>query len=269
MPPTARKALLYPALLCALAAPLPACDDTDSSDTPDASAGDGDGSGDGDGDGDGSGDGDGNGDGNGDGDGDGDGDGGGDGDGDMPAQPPQYIVPDPADVDLSGVEGDLGDVPTDPRMEGMLAAHNWIRANAVPVPSPALAPLVWSETVAESARQWAATCEGGHDPNNDGEYGENWRSWSAPGSLTAVEVVIGSGWAKEGERYDYASNTCDGGFVLNCGHYTQIVWRDTVEVGCAVQVCPDGLATDAGQKEYWVCRYAPPGNYNFNDNRPY
>jgi pathogenesis-related protein 1 len=38
-----------------------------------------------------------------------------------------------------------------------------------------------------------------------------------------------------------------------CGHYTQIVWRDTTSVGCAAQSCPQG--------EIWVCDYSPPGNY--------
>ena len=37
------------------------------------------------------------------------------------------------------------------------------------------------------------------------------------------------------------------------GHYTQLIWRDTTEVGC-------GLATANGY-DVLVCRYTPPGNY--------
>jgi len=37
-------------------------------------------------------------------------------------------------------------------------------------------------------------------------------------------------WAAESRDYDYISNRCSG----VCGHYTQIVWRDTKEVGCAM-----------------------------------
>lgn len=36
------------------------------------------------------------------------------------------------------------------------------------------------------------------------------------------------------------------------GHYTQIVWRNTTEVGCA-------LASRHGQ-DYLVCHYNPAGN---------
>jgi pathogenesis-related protein 1 len=44
-----------------------------------------------------------------------------------------------------------------------------------------------------------------------------------------------------------------------CGHYTQIVWRNTKAVGCAVG--------GKGAREVWVCDYDPPGNYV--GQRPY
>ncbi|MEM6522020.1 MAG: CAP domain-containing protein, partial [Cyanobacteria bacterium P01_C01_bin.70] len=39
-------------------------------------------------------------------------------------------------------------------------------------------------------------------------------------------------WVAEKADYDYASNSCASGKV--CGHYTQIVWRETTAVGCGV-----------------------------------
>src|SRR5712691_6171246 len=59
----------------------------------------------------------------------------------------------------------------------------------------------------------------------------------------------------EARNYDYASNRCHG----VCGYYTQIVWRDTREVGC-------GVARGPG-REVWVCDYSPPGNWV--GRRPY
>jgi PadR family transcriptional regulator len=44
-----------------------------------------------------------------------------------------------------------------------------------------------------------------------------------------------------------------------CGHYTQIVWSNTREVGC-------GVARDSN-REVWVCNYNPPGNWI--GERPY
>lgn len=60
--------------------------------------------------------------------------------------------------------------------------------------------------------------------------------------------VVGA-WAAEARDYDRRRDTCAG----VCGHYTQIVWRATRNVGC-------GVASDP-EREIWVCEYDPPGNY--------
>jgi hypothetical protein len=57
--------------------------------------------------------------------------------------------------------------------------------------------------------------------------------------------------------YDYKSNTCHQGGP--CGHYTQVVWSGTRELGCGVARSPS--------REIWVCNYNPPGNYI--GQRPY
>jgi len=36
------------------------------------------------------------------------------------------------------------------------------------------------------------------------------------------------------------------------GHYTQMIWRNTTEVGCAV--------AERDDRQILVCRYSPPGN---------
>jgi hypothetical protein len=45
------------------------------------------------------------------------------------------------------------------------------------------------------------------------------------------------------------------------GHFSQVVWKNTKLVGCAVQYCPNGLAnTGPGISPYFaVCNYSPPG----------
>lgn len=62
-------------------------------------------------------------------------------------------------------------------------------------------------------------------------------------------------WADEVVDYNYKKNTCAKDKL--CGHYTQIVWRDTREVGCAKKNYTDGRWKGV----IWVCRYSPPGNY--------
>ena len=130
----------------------------------------------------------------------------------------------------------------------MLQAHNAVRSRL------RLPPLAWSDQLAVAARQWAKTLlthnEFLHRPRS--AYGEN--LFEVDGAYASPAQVV-SQWASEARNYDYASNRCNG----VCGHYTQIVWRDTTEVGC-------GLARSA-RREVWVCEYNPPGNWA--GRRPY
>ena len=148
----------------------------------------------------------------------------------------------------------------------IVAAHNRWRA-AVGVPA-----LVWSERLAAQAAAWAGTlreqyaCTPRHSPDNARERtGENlfWASpvlWSdgrrAPQTIAPAAVV--DDWGGESRDYDPAGNSCAPGKA--CGHYTQVVWRGTREVGCAQALCRDG-------SQVWVCNYAPAGN--LVGRRPY
>jgi pathogenesis-related protein 1 len=58
-------------------------------------------------------------------------------------------------------------------------------------------------------------------------------------------------WGAESDDYSSVTGSCAPG--RQCGHYTQIVWPSTEEVGCGMAVCPS-----LGQ--VWVCRYRPRGN---------
>ena len=71
----------------------------------------------------------------------------------------------------------------------------------------------------------------------------------------AAQNVVDS-WGSEMKNYDYAGNSCHG----VCGHYTQVVWKSTTEVGCGTAVC-------GNKAQIWVCRYAPSGN--MAGQRPY
>ncbi len=125
--------------------------------------------------------------------------------------------------------------------------------------------LSYSTSLAKSAQAWADNlkktnhCKMRHS-KPDGEYGENlyWGSalqWSDGRKelqkVTPRQVV--DAWGSEKADYDYATNDCEQGKM--CGHYTQIIWRTTKEVGCAMAVCEDS------KQQVWVCQYLPPGNW--------
>lgn len=119
-------------------------------------------------------------------------------------------------------------------MRALLDAHNAYRArHCVP-------PLAWSQQIAASAQAWADRCVFNHDPNS--ELGEN-LAWGT--ALSGRESV--SLWYEEISLYNYAAP----GFGP-AGHFTQVVWRDSRQIGCGVARC--------GGDVYWVCRYSPPGN---------
>jgi uncharacterized protein YkwD len=129
----------------------------------------------------------------------------------------------------------------------MTDAHNADRAEH------GVAPLVWSESLAAGARQWARACTtagGGfaHSPGAFSTYGEN-LAWGT-GFTAARAVAL---WYAEGANYDYSNPIAsfNTGTVL---HFTQLIWRGSQKLGCGEVLC-------GGQRLY-VCRYTPPGNFN-------
>jgi len=154
------------------------------------------------------------------------------------------------------------------RFARTLDAHNSVRG------AHNLPPLTWSTRLANYAQQWAnrsakaRNCGMQHRPSYGPykqKHGENlW--WASPriwsNGLKELQPItiqrVVKDWADERPFYNYANNSCKPG--EQCGHYTQIVWRETKEVGCAYQQCAD-------KSQLWVCNYSPAGNYI--GERPY
>ncbi|KAJ0234731.1 CAP domain-containing protein [Hirschfeldia incana] len=125
-----------------------------------------------------------------------------------------------------------------------LNAHNAARSN-VGVPN-----IVWDATVASYAQNYAnarkSDCNLVHSA---GPYGENLANG---GSSTFSATSAVNLWVAERPYYNYSTNSCTGG--KQCLGYTQVVWRDSVKLGCARVQCTNG---------WWfvTCNYDPPGNY--------
>jgi uncharacterized protein YkwD len=119
-----------------------------------------------------------------------------------------------------------------------LAAHNKVRAQHH-------APkLVWDETLARYAARHASKCQFKHSSS---PYGEN----LAAGYATISAAV--NAWNAEQTQYRYNKP----GFSSSTGHFTQMVWKSSKELGCGSAVC-DGKNGTPGI--YWVCEYNPAGN---------
>ncbi|KAJ5787671.1 hypothetical protein N7457_002661 [Penicillium paradoxum] len=85
--------------------------------------------------------------------------------------------------------------------------------------------LKWNDTLAEYSRKWAEACIWKHSKSS---YGEN----LAYGFANASAAVMA--WGDEGDMYDYELPT---GFTEETGHFTQLVWKATTQVGCAAVNC--------------------------------
>jgi hypothetical protein len=180
-----------------------------------------------------------------------------------------------AGIGCAGTVGDApGDAtpppsPDDPLVAELLSLHDAARAAASPTPSPPLSPLGWSAAAASAAQAWANGCSWGHDAEL-GALGMGQNIFAVGSTSAAVSAapadVVGS-WVSEASSYHYDTNTCDAGKV--CGHYTAVVWRSTTSVGCGHTVCHANSPFGAGfpHWDYWVCNYAPPGNWV--GQRPY
>ena len=148
-----------------------------------------------------------------------------------------------------------------PALTGITAAHNQARA------SVGVGPMTWNAALAATAQAWADTCTDvvapiglvDHNPNrSDGHpyyVGEN--IYASTGTADPAAAV--TSWMSESAYYHYDTNTCDQGQV--CGHYTQVVWAASVDLGCGISNCA-GLMFPSTI----VCDYGPGGN---DGNRPY
>jgi len=169
---------------------------------------------------------------------------------------------DDADLDSGAAPGETG------IFVGMTAAHNAARARLGL--DEALPDLQWSTDLAAVAQDWSdnLTSECGtiehRMPNSYGENIAMRGSTRLTQPFSPEEAV--DGWDAEVACWDYGTINgtercdaqCASGLNSNgCGHYTQLVWRNTRRVGCGYSTCQSGQFT----YEIWVCNYDPPGNY--------
>ncbi len=178
--------------------------------------------------------------------------------------------------------------------DAFLIAHNDARIQV------GVEPLIWSDELASYSLEWQyenrqtyldaviGTDITGrrnlppaiHRPA-DGKfarkYGENWsHSFKSPPTTGTISSKHVTAWLSEKEAFDSMNNhrpyvvgdeeskTDPLGKAIIVGHYTQIIWKDTRNVGASKWVCrtKDGSQRkNESQFEVIFANYDPPGNY--------
>lgn len=136
-------------------------------------------------------------------------------------------------------------------------------------PASDMLEVIWDKEAAIIAQRWADQCDLlGHDrcrrTLHEAHVGQNiaWmKGVDFPGRVKSREDVLEyfiSGWFKEVENFNGevdSFNPTDQEFP-KFGHYTQLVWASTGEIGCGfVQ-----WVTDIEYEYKLVCNYVPGGN---------
>ena len=133
----------------------------------------------------------------------------------------------------------------------LLEAHNRARAEV------GSRPMQWSAELAQDAKVWAnhlaATGKFEHSPDEAGVEPQGENLWAGTPGAYQPESMVGL-WVAEKRDYKpgiFPDNSRSGN-LENVGHYTQLVWADTTQVGCSM--------TRGLKEEVLVCRYSAPGN---------
>ncbi|XP_024131590.1 Golgi-associated plant pathogenesis-related protein 1 [Oryzias melastigma] len=128
--------------------------------------------------------------------------------------------------------------------QDFLEAHNAYRAlHGVP-------PLTYNKELCDKAQEWAESCLQNkclsHSKTDDGE---NVYSKSGFPKVTTTGKEAVEAWYSEIKDYNFAKP----GFQSGTGHFTQVVWKNSTELGV-------GMATD-GKSVFVVGQYRPAGNF--------
>ncbi|KMZ63932.1 Cysteine-rich secretory protein [Zostera marina] len=135
------------------------------------------------------------------------------------------------------------------RSEAQITPKSFLHPHTIARYMVGVHSLVWDTTIAASAQQYINTMKGDCKlKNSNFTYGENlfWESYG--GRHNAVDS-----WVEGKKWYNHTSNSCIDG--KNCNSYTQVVWKNSVKLGCGSVTC------DKGRGRLVICYYDPPGNY--------
>jgi pathogenesis-related protein 1 len=160
--------------------------------------------------------------------------------------------PDPKPADGTG------SALTEKEAQEFLAYHNKVRKDVE------VGPVKWSNTLAKFAQEWADNLAA----NGDFEHRPAEGKWAQKyGENIAIDqTALKGAEAWYAEIKDYKPGTAIPADITEhkAGHYTQMVWKKTTQIGAGSAVVKQGRFKGL---VLTVCNYDPPGN--FVGEKPY
>ncbi|KAM9519828.1 peptidase inhibitor 16, partial [Guaruba guarouba] len=157
------------------------------------------------------------------------------------------------------LSSDAGASLSDEEKKIILDGHNKYRSQVSP-PAMDMLKMSWDTELEAFAQAYAEKCIWDHNKER-GRRGEN---LFAMAPTLDLEFAV-EDWNGEEKYYNLSTSTCVSGQM--CGHYTQVVWASTHQIGCGAKFCEkiDGIETEG--MHLLVCNYYPPGN--MKGRKPY
>jgi len=173
--------------------------------------------------------------------------------------------------DATEVESPLKDIEEEVNDEGIstpeaitacVGSHNKLRALHQNTPN-----VEWDDSLAARAQSYAdtlvainkasATTQLIHESPADG-MGENLYWADNQKVKTCAEATLA--WYEEIKDYSYATAGSKNGKAV--GHFTQVVWKNSVRIGVGIATMPSRKYAKYGNKEtFIVAKYSPQGNF--------
>ncbi|XP_040975640.1 peptidase inhibitor 16 isoform X4 [Aquila chrysaetos chrysaetos] len=148
---------------------------------------------------------------------------------------------------------------TDEEKKIILDEHNKYRSQVSP-PAMDMLKMSWDTELEAFAQAYAEKCIWDHNKER-GRRGEN---LFAMAPTLDLEFAV-EDWNGEEKYYNLTTSMCVPGQM--CGHYTQVVWASTHQIGCGAKFCEKIEGIETEDMYLLVCNYYPPGN--MKGRKPY
>ncbi len=159
-----------------------------------------------------------------------------------------FLISAVMSINVFSVDEKTVSVNADSAITEILNAHNKYRTELN------ILPLKWSDKLAKNAKAWADRLAAQRRMYHSSGTGEGENLWMGTSGYYSLTQMVDA-WGGEKKFYNHGvfPNVSSSGNWADVGHYTQIIWSNTTEVGCA--------KSSGGGYDHFVCRYSPPGNY--------